>query len=167
MAEAMSATEATTVFFDARLQPYRSLPPRGFGIVMAVLGGASFAMSVGCVMLGAWPVTGFFGLDVALVYLAFRASYRSARKIEHVQLTTADFTVERIGVRGDCRRWRFEPVWARLDFEEIDRDENRLAVTSHGKRLALGAFLSPVERRRLYRDLSDALARWRGALIGR
>ncbi|MBU6507083.1 MAG: DUF2244 domain-containing protein [Alphaproteobacteria bacterium] len=163
----MSATEATPVFFDARLQPYRSLPPRGFGVVMAVLAGASFMLSLGCVLLGAWPVTGFFGLDVALVYFAFRASYRSARKIEHVRLTAADLTVERIGVRGDRRAWRFEPVWARLDFEEIDRDENRLAVTSHGKRLALGAFLSPVERKRLYRDLSDAFARWRQALIGR
>lgn len=166
MAEAMSATEATPVFFDARLQPYRSLPPCGFGIVMAVLAGASFMLSLGCVLLGAWPVTGFFGLDVALVYFAFRASYRSARKIEHVRLTAADLTVERIGVRGDRRAWRFEPVWARLDFEEMD-DENRLAVISHGKRLALGAFLSPVERKRLYRDLSDAFARWRQALTGR
>ena len=166
MAEAMSATEATPVFFDARLQPYRSLPPRGFGVVMAVLAGASFMLSLGCVLLGAWPVTGFFGLDVALVYFAFRASYRSARKIEHVRLTAADLTVERIGVRGDRRAWRFEPVWARLDFEEMD-DENRLAVISHGTRLALGAFLSPVERKRLYRDLSDAFARWRQALTGR
>ena len=166
MAEAMSATEATPVFFDARLQPYRSLPPHGFGVVMAVLAGASFMLSLGCVLLGAWPVTGFFGLDVALVYFAFRASYRSARKIEHVRLTAADLTVDRIGVRGDRRAWRFEPVWARLDFEEID-DENRLAVISHGKRLALGAFLSPVERKRLYRELSDAFARWRQALTGR
>ncbi|HVA35527.1 MAG TPA: DUF2244 domain-containing protein [Stellaceae bacterium] len=163
----MSATEAAPVFFDARLQPYRSLPPRGFGVVMAVLAGASFVMSVGCIMLGAWPVTGFFGLDVALVYLAFRASYRSARKVEHVRLTASDLTVERIGVRGDRRHWRFEPVWARLVFEEADEDENRLAVTSHGKRLALGAFLSPVERRRLYRELADALARWRDALASR
>lgn len=167
MVEAMRATEADPVFFDARLQPYCSLPPHGFGVVMAVLGGASFAMSLGCIMLGAWPVTGFFGLDVALVYLAFRVSYRSARKVEHVRLTAADLTVERIGVRGDRRAWRFEPVWARLDFEEIDRDENRLVVTSHGKRLTLGAFLSPMERRRLYRDLSDAFARWRQALTRR
>ncbi len=165
----MSATDAAdpAVFFEARLQPYRSLPPKGFGAVMVVLAGASFCLSVGCVMLGAWPVTGFFGLDVGLVYLAFRVSYRSARKIEHVRLTAADLTVERIGVRGDRRRWRFEPVWARLVFEEIDEDENRLAVTSHGRRLALGAFLSPVERRRLYHDLTDALARWRQALVGR
>ncbi len=164
---AMSATEANSVFFDARLQPYRSLPPRGFGVVMAVLGGASFALSVGCVLLGAWPVTGFFGLDVALVYLAFRASYRSARKVEHVRLTASDLTVERIGVRGDRRHWRFEPVWARLVFEEIDADENRLSVASHGTRLALGAFLSPVERKRLYGGLKDAFARWRAALTAR
>lgn len=163
----MSATDAAPVFFDAQLQPYRSLPPRGFAIVMAVLAGASFLLSVGCIMLGAWPVTGFFGLDVGLVYLAFRISYRSARKVEHVRLTAADLTIERIGVRGDRRRWRFEPVWARLVFEEIDDDENRLLVASHGKRLSLGAFLSPGERQRLYRDLADAFVRWRRFLAGR
>ena len=163
----MSATDAAPVFFDARLQPYRSLPPRGFGAVMAVLAGASFVMSVGCVMLGAWPVTGFFGLDVALVYFAFRVSYRSARKIEHVRLTAADLTVERVGVRGDRHHWRFEPVWTRLVFEELDEDENRLSVTSHGRRLSLGAFLSPAQRRQLYCELADALARWRRALSGR
>jgi uncharacterized membrane protein len=156
-----------TVFYDARLQPYRSLPPRGFALVMLVLAGASFAMSVGCVLIGAWPVTGFFGLDIGLVYLAFRLSYRSARKIEHLRLTSGDFTVERIGVRGDRRAWRFEPVWARLDFEEIDRDQNRLAVTSHGKFLPLGAFLAPMERKRLYGELKDAFASWRAALTAR
>ncbi len=163
----MRATDAAPVFFDARLQPYRSLPPRGFAVVMAVLAGASFVMSVGCILLGAWPVTGFFGLDVGLVYIAFRISYRSARKVEHVRLTASDLTVERIGVRGDRRHWRFEPVWARLVFEEIAEDENRLSVTSHGRRLSLGAFLSPNERRKLYRDLADALARWCRALTGR
>jgi uncharacterized membrane protein len=163
----MSATDAAPVFFDAQLQPYRSLPPRGFGIVMAVLAGASFAISVGCIALGAWPVTGFFGLDIGLVYLAFRISYRNARKVEHVRLTASDLTVERIGVRGDRRHWRFEPVWARLVFEEIAEDENRLSVTSHGRRLSLGAFLSPGQRRQLYRDLADALAHWRRALAAR
>ena len=29
-------------------------------------------------LLGAWPVFGFFGLDVLLLYLAFRANYRAA-----------------------------------------------------------------------------------------
>jgi uncharacterized membrane protein len=155
------------VFYDARLQPYRSLPPRGFALVMAVLGGASFILSVGCVLMGAWPITGFFGLDVALVYLAFRASYRSARKTEHLRLTQDEMTVERIGVRGDRRLWRFEPVWLRLVFEEPDEDSNRLYLASHGKTLSIGSFLAPVERKKLYAELKHAFARWRAALAGR
>jgi uncharacterized membrane protein len=155
------------VFYDARLQPYRSLPPRGFALVMAVLGGASFILSVGCVLMGAWPITGFFGLDVALVYLAFRASYRSARKTEHLRLTQDEMTVERIGVRGDRRLWRFEPVWLRLVFEEPDEDSNRLYLASHGKTLSIGSFLAPVERKKLYAELKHAFARWRTALAGR
>jgi uncharacterized membrane protein len=155
------------VFYDARLQPYRSLPPRGFALVMAVLGGASFILSVGCVLLGAWPITGFFGLDVALVYLAFRASYRSARKTEHLRLTQDEMTVERIGVRGDRRLWRFEPFWLRLVFEEPDEDSNRLYLASHGKTLSIGGFLAPVERKKLYTELKHAFARWRAALAGR
>jgi len=163
----MSATAGPIVFFEAELTPYRSLPPRGFAVVMAVLGGASFVLSLGFVLLGAWPVTGFFGLDVALVYWAFRVSYRSARKRERVRLTQASLTVERIGVRGERRHWRFEPVWARLVFEEIDETESRLLLASHGKKLALGGFLAPAERKRLYYGLKEALARWRAALIAR
>jgi uncharacterized membrane protein len=155
------------VFYDARLQPFRSLPPRGFALVMLVLGGASFILSVGCVVLGAWPITGFFGLDVALVYVAFRASYRSARKTEHLRLTQDEMTVERIGVRGDRRAWRFEPFWLRLIFEEPDEDSNRLYLASHGKTLSIGSFLAPTERKKLYLDLKHAFARWRASLAGR
>jgi uncharacterized membrane protein len=110
---------------------------------------------------GAWPVVGFFGLDVALVYLAFRASYRSARQCERVVLTEQDLTVERISVRGERRDWRFEPTWLRVVLEETDEDRNALHLTSHGRSLAVGSFLGPDERRSLADVLKDALARWR------
>jgi hypothetical protein len=65
--------------FSAIITPHRSLGPRGFLIFMLCLGGLSFIAGVIFVSLGAWPVFGFFGLDVLLVYFAFRAKYRSAR----------------------------------------------------------------------------------------
>ena len=65
--------------FSALLTPHRSLGPTGFLILMACLGGLSFVSGIIFVSIGAWPVFGFFGLDVLLVYLAFRANYRSAR----------------------------------------------------------------------------------------
>ena len=154
----------TPVFFDATLSPHRSLPPRGFVWLMALLAVVSFGVSVGFVLLGAWPVTGFFGLDVALLYLAFRLSYRSARQIETVRLTEAALDVERVSIRGERRRWRFEPFWLRLVFEEDEEGQNRLFLVSHGKSLTLGAFLSAPERRGLAQGLRVALASWRQAL---
>jgi uncharacterized membrane protein len=152
------------VFFDATLRPFRSLNPRGFFWVMAILAGASFIAGIAFVIAGAWPVTGFFGLDVALVYLAFRLSYRSARQTETVRLTESALEVERIGVRGERRHWRLQPFWLRIEFEEIDEDQNRLVLASHGRSLALGTFLSPPERRGLALALKEAFVAWRRAL---
>jgi uncharacterized membrane protein len=134
---------------------------------MAVLGVASFAAGMAFVLMGAWPVMGFFGLDVLLVYIAFRLNYRSARQHERVQLSSEALTVERVSVRGDCRRWRFEPFWIRVVLEEPDEHSNRLLLTSHGRSLVLGSFLGPAERRRFALHLKEALARWRAGLIGR
>ena len=68
--------------FSAILTPHRSLSATGFLLFMLVLGGISFAMGIMFLLLGAWPVFGFLGLDVLLVYWAFRSSYRSAKAYE-------------------------------------------------------------------------------------
>ena len=148
------------VFLDAVLQPHRSLPPRGFAVLMAVLGGLSLLAGVTCVLIGAWPVFGFFGLDVLLVYVAFRFSYRGARLREIVRLTERSLTVERISPRGERRRWQFEPYWLRVGFE--DREEpGPVTLASHGRTLVVGSFLAPDQRRSLAAALRGALAAWR------
>jgi uncharacterized membrane protein len=150
--------------FERVLLPHRSLPPRGFHMIMLVLGLISLAVGIGFVSVGAWPVTGFFGLDVALIYLAFRLNYRSAKRSETLRLAGDAFTVERISVRGDRRVWRFQPFWLRVVLEERDLDRNRLFVASHGRFLAIGDFLAPAARRELAATIRDALSRWRAAL---
>jgi len=160
----MAMNDAGPVYFDATLSPYRSLPPAGFFWMMAILAAVGFCGGIGFILAGAWPVTGFFGLDVALVYLAFRFSYRSARQIETVRLTPAALDVERVSIRGERRRWRFEPYWLRIVFEEKEEGQSRLLLVSHGKSLALGVFLSAPERRTLAASLKAALVSWREAL---
>ena len=151
---------ASPVFFDAVLYPHRSLPPQGFMVLMLVLSLVSFAAGVSFVLLGAWPIFGYFGLDVLLVYLAFRASYRSARMHEWVRLTGEALTVERVGQRGERRRWQFQPFWLRVVLEEQE-ETNRLVLASHGRELVVGGFLAPAERRNLAVALKEALTRWR------
>jgi uncharacterized membrane protein len=151
------------LFFERVLLPHRSLAPRGFHILMLVLGLVSLAVGIGFVSIGAWPVVGFFGLDVALVYVAFRLNYRSARRSETLRLAGDAFTVERVSVRGKRRMWRFQPFWLRVILEERADESNRLFVASHGRSLAIGDFLSPSARRELAATIREALLRWRNS----
>jgi uncharacterized membrane protein len=153
-----------TVFFERVLLPHRSLPPRGFHLLMVLLAAVSLAAGIGFVSIGAWPVFGFFGLDVAALYLAFRLSYRSARQREVLRLAGDDFTVERISVYGERRMWRFQPFWLRVVLEERADESNRLLLASHGKSLVIADFLGPPLRRELAQTLRAALARWRAGL---
>jgi uncharacterized membrane protein len=151
-------------FFERVLLPHRSLGLRNFHLLMGLLGLISLAVGVGFVAVGAWPVIGFFGLDVGLVYLAFRLSYRSARQRETIRLADDGFTVERVGVRGERRNWRFQPFWLRVILEERPDTSTRLLVASHGRSLVIGDFVPPATRRELAVTLRDALRRWRASL---
>jgi uncharacterized membrane protein len=150
--------------FERVLSPHRSLPPRGFHLLMLCLGLISLGVGIGFVSMGAWPVTGFFGLDVALLYLAFRLNYRSARRSETIRLAGDAFTVERVSVRGQRRMWQFQPFWLHVILEERGDDRNRLLIASHGRSLVIGDILTPAARRELAASIREALRRWRDAL---
>ncbi|MBM3542188.1 MAG: DUF2244 domain-containing protein [Alphaproteobacteria bacterium] len=146
---------------DVVLTPHRSLGPRGFLVLMAGVSLACFAGGAVFAHFGAWPVVGFFGLDVALVYLAFRASYRSALHRETLRLTPDALQVERIEPSGAVRRWTFQPYWLRVDLEQMPGRASVLRLASHGRSLVVGAFLSAEERASLARALKAALERAR------
>jgi uncharacterized membrane protein len=144
--------------FSAIITPHRSLGPTGFLIFMLCLGSLSFISGVIFVSLGAWPVFGFFGLDVLLVYFAFRANYRSARAYEEVIVTASELTVRKVNHRGGVREWTLNPLWVRL--ERIVHEEfgvERLFLVSHGRRLAIAGFLGPAEKASFARALTNAL----------
>jgi len=158
------AAPAGRLFFERVLRPHRSLPRQRFHVLMLVLGLVSLAIGTGFVVAGAWPVFGFFGLDVGLVYVAFRHNYRSALGGETLRLVGDAFTVERIGRGGERRLWRFQPFWLRVVLEERPDRSNRLLVASHGNSLVIADFLAPAARRELAATIGDALAAWRNAL---
>lgn len=159
---AMSA--AGEVYFERVLLPHRSLPPAAFHLLMLLLGLVSLAMGIAFFLLGAWPICGFFGLDMAAVYVAFRLSYRSARQREILRLAGDDFTVERVDIYGERRQWRFQPFWVRVVLDERPDESNRLLLASHGRSLVIGDFLGAPMRRELAHSLRAALSRWRAAL---
>src|SRR5262245_7349923 len=91
--------------FRAVLHSHRSLGPKGFLILMLALGAVSFVTGVVFLSMGAWPVTGFFGLDVLLVYLAFKLNYRAARAYELVELTPAALRLTQVAPSGRSKKF--------------------------------------------------------------
>ena len=154
-----TASRSDVVLFDARLSPHASLPRAGFLVLMAILCAISFVAGIAFVAIGAWPVFGFFGLDVALVYIAFRINYRRAQRFETVQLTPTRLAVERVSPHGQVQRFELQPYWLRVLMDDPPRHESQLILRSHGKSLVIGAFLSPPERLEVANALNAALAR--------
>lgn len=140
------------------LRPHRSLSPRGFRIVMICMAAGSAFASLPFFVVGAWPVLGFFGLDVLLLYLCLRWNFYTARACEEVCLTPIELSIRKISYRGEESRFVFNPAWVRLHREE---DEEfglmRLAVSERARMLDIGGFLGPSERARFAKEFSTAL----------
>ena len=149
------------LLFDAILRPHRSLSAFGFLLLMGVLCTISFVAGMVFLLQGAWPVMGFFGLEIALIYGAFKLNYRSGRVVETVQLGREELLVRRIDPKGRVFSWTFQPNWLRVKMDYPPEHESQLALTSHGRRLIIGAFLTPEERLDVAKELRTALSRWR------
>ena len=139
------------------LTPYRSLGPSGFLVLMIALGAMSFVTGVVFLVAGAWPVLGFFGVDVLLVYIAFKLNYRSGRLYETIDVTPAKFTWTRVHPSGRQEQFDCNPYWARVNLREWPDGRTVLSMVSQGKELAFARFLTDDERRDLASALREAL----------
>jgi uncharacterized membrane protein len=146
------------MLFSALLTPHRSLSSVGFFVVMGLIAGISFVGGMVFFLVGAWPVIGFLGLDVALVYWAFRANYLAAAAYEEVTVTPSELRVKKVSARGKAAEWSLNPVWVRLERETHEEfGLLRLSLVSHGRNLTVGSFLGPGEKESFAAALSAAI----------
>ena len=145
--------------FSAVMRPHRSLSERGFVITMLAVAGVSFVAGLVFLIAGAWPVTGVFGLDVALIYWAFRANYRSAWAYEQIRVTPTELRFRKVSARGAVTEWRANPLWVRLDRDVHEEfGVQSLHLVSRGQRRQIASFLPPEEKESFGKALQEALA---------
>ena len=147
--------------FSAALRPHRSLSPRGFRTLMAIIGAISFVFGAFFIALGAWPVFGFLGLDVLIVYLAFRRSFADAEVREIVEVTGHEVVLYNTRPPKPRTERRFPRPWVRVDLEEDTEREliGGLALVYAGRRTEFASFLAPDDRKSLADALKAAVAR--------
>ena len=125
---------------------------------MSLMCAVSFAAGLFFFLLGAWPIVGFLGLDVLLVYAAFKVNYRAATAYESVTMTPSALKVRKVSHRGEVAEWTLNPVWVRLDREVHEEfGIERLFLVSHGRRFPIAAFLGPHENAEFAIAFSAAL----------
>jgi uncharacterized membrane protein len=157
----MSLNDKQICYFDAELTPHRSLSPRGFRILIAIVAAANLIVGIGFYWSGAWPVFGFMGLDVALLYFLFRLNYRHAQEKELLHLTDDALIVRRIRANGEETKWTLEPYWLRVEMDDPPRHDSLLVLAAREQRLVIGSFLTPEERLEMAQALRAALRRQR------
>ncbi len=154
-----NAPDAEPTLFSAIITPHRSLGGLGFFILMGVVSIVSFVAGMVFLLMGAWPVFGFFGLDVLLIYWAFRINYRRALAYEEVMVTHTELRVRKVSHRGKVAEWTLNPLWVRLDRDtHAEFGIERLFLVSRGRKLAIAGCLSPPEKESFAAALSAALS---------
>ncbi|MGH6707885.1 MAG: DUF2244 domain-containing protein [Bradyrhizobium sp.] len=144
--------------FSARLTPHRSLNRTGFLVLMAFLCAVSFVAGLAFLLMGAWPVLGFFGLDVLVIYGAFRVNYRRGDASEEITVTPSELRVRRVSHRGHVVEWVLNPLWVRLDQKtHAEFGIERLYLVSKGRHVSVGNFLGPDEKASFAKALMAAL----------
>ncbi len=143
--------------FSALLSPHRSLSSKGFKIMMLSVAFVSFTIGFWFYLKGAWPVLGFFGLNVLILYVAFKANYRRAQVFETVELTADHLSITHHPLHGEQRQWRFNPYWVKLKIRERRGKSCQVEASSHGNRLVFASFLSDDEKRDFIKNLNQAL----------
>lgn len=149
--------------FATVLRPHRSLGPTAFLVLMGLVSAFSFAAGLMFWMQGAWPISGFFGLDVLALYIGFRLNYRDASLYETVTIADHRLDVARVEPSGRRSQWTFNPAWVRLEVEEHVSGTADLWLRSGGEAVRIGHFLSDPERRDFAIALGRAIGSYRAA----
>ena len=134
---------------------------------MGVLAGFLFIIGVGFFLAGAWPVIGFLGLELLIIWGAFKLNYRAARHRETIQATTDKVTVESQTPAGKLARKSFPLGWLRVTLspdhplEIRARRRQKIILSSHGESTEVGKYLHPAEKAGLSRDIDAMIKRAR------
>jgi uncharacterized membrane protein len=129
-----------------------SLSSNGRLLVFAFIFAVSIGIALGFALLGAWLILPFAGLEMLVLYLAFRYIDRRAGDFERIAIAGDRVEVE-IREAGRLERYELNRCWARL----VGAGRERLALRSHGREIEIGRHLNAEQRLALGREIGRHL----------
>ncbi|HZE92552.1 MAG TPA: DUF2244 domain-containing protein [Rhizobacter sp.] len=143
---------------DWVLRRNRSLAPRQLLIFYASLCVLTGGIALMFWVQGARMVMPFAWIELLAVGAALLAYSRHAADRECIALRGDRLTVEKVN-GSHVERVEFQPAWVRVEPKHGDR--SLIELSGQGRRIAVGRFVRPEQRRQLAEELRFALRRWR------
>jgi uncharacterized membrane protein len=146
--------------WSVTLTPHRSLNGPAFKILFIWVIALNLIIAAFFYKLGAWPVFGFLGVDVALVWWAFKANNKAAQCSERIVITGDEVTLLKQTRQETPIETSFNRRWLRivLEYDSAREIVGRLLLVSSGKATEIASFLGAEERQSLAAELKRAIA---------
>ena len=151
----------TNSFLDITVLPYRSLSKKGFKYLMLCVAAVFFTIGVFFWIIGAWPVFGFLGLDVLLLYYAFKMNYKSGEIFENLKLIKEKLLITRNFPSGKIQSWDLEPYWTQAEILQANSTHHHFLIKSKNKVVMIGSFLSSKDKKKLMKKINDSLKQYK------
>ncbi len=148
-------------FLNITVLPYRSLSKKGFRYLMFCVAAVFFTIGVFFWVIGAWPVFGFLGLDVLLLYYAFKINYKSGEIFENLELIKEKLLITRNFPSGKIQTWDLEPYWTKAEILQANSHNHNLIVKSKNKVVMIGSFLNFKDKEKLMKKINYALTQYK------
>lgn len=148
--------------FAATLTPNRSLGRRGLRVVIATLAVMASILGMIFFSLGAWPIVGFLGLDVLLVWWAMSSSLREGQRLEQVTLWPDQLELRQVAPDGEEQLRRFNPFYVKLVIHrDFDERTTGLHLRTRDDDIEIGAFLTSDDKASFAKVFGTALKKAR------
>ena len=146
------------------LWPHRSLSQRGFALLLVILGSLAIAIGLGFFLIGAWPVIGFMGLELGVLYIAFRLNYRDGKVCEQLLIHARGIDIVRISAKGAQTRQTLPSLWIEAQLIKQKGRRRILQLRHHHDFYEIGAFLPPAEKKDLMAMINQRISDARASL---
>ena len=148
-------------FINIRLVPNRSLNSNGTKVVFAVI---AFGFLLPIIPFIGSPVgttlTIFSGLTFYLFLTLLQKNFQQGSTFEEILISKRKIKVVHQEKNKERLTWECNPYWTKVHLDiNNPRLKNYLTLAGKGRRIELGAFLSPHERLELRDKIQNALAK--------
>lgn len=152
-------TTPDDLVFSARLTPYRSLSQDGFRVLIGLVSAVCLLIGIVFFALGLWPVLGFMGLDILLIYWAFKSNYRTAKAYEDVEVSRKHVLLRKVSPKGIATDHEFPQFGTHFEVERHDEiGITKMRLANRKRAVEFGYFMNPHDRESFATTFKRAMA---------